>query len=118
MLRVESGGRTLATHVENASTPWTRMKGLLGRRSVPPGYAMVIEPCRSIHTWFMRCAIDAVFVDKDGRVVKVASDVRPFRLVSGGAGARAVVELASGGARRAAVRPGDRLIGLEGPGAR
>lgn len=118
MLRVNPGGTTLATAVEVASTPWRRMKGLLGQASVPRDYALVIRPCRSIHTWFMRCAIDAVFVDKEGRVVKVASDIGPFRLVSGGAGARAVVELASGGARHAAVRPGDLLVGLDRPGGR
>lgn len=118
MLRVDPGGQTLATDVEKATTLWRRMKGLLGRPSVPRGYAMVIEPCRSIHTWFMRCAIDAVFVDRDGRVVKIATDVGPFRVVTGGKDAHAVIELASGGAAHAAVRPGDRLVGLEGPGAR
>jgi len=117
MLHLDPGGRTLAHDVELATTMWRRMKGLLGRASVPGGYALVIRPCRSIHTWFMRCAIDAVFVDASGRVVKVADRVAPFRLVSGGRGARAVVELSGGAASRAGVRPGDRLVEWERWGA-
>ena len=44
-----------------------RRKGLLGRSGLEPASALIIAPCFSIHTMFMRFDIDAVFVDEDGR---------------------------------------------------
>ena len=47
-----------------AATPLSRMKGLLGRRDLPPGDGLLLRPASSIHMLFMRFAIDAVFLDK------------------------------------------------------
>ena len=58
---------------------FTRAKGLLGRKSLGVGEALIIKDCNSIHTFFMRFAIDVVFVDKNDRVVRILEDCRPFR---------------------------------------
>ena len=60
----------LAKRVEVAVTRRARRKGLLGRIGLEPSSALIIAPCFSIHTMFMRFDIDAVFVDDDGRAVK------------------------------------------------
>ena len=52
-----------------ARTFWQRFKGLMGRESLPPGEGMLIQKCNSIHTCFMRFAIDATFLDKDDQVI-------------------------------------------------
>jgi uncharacterized protein len=69
--------------------------------------------------WFMRFAIDAVFLDGDNRVLRVAADLRPWRL-AGCRGAKAVVELASGESARIGLQPGERLSlrPVEAPAAR
>jgi uncharacterized protein len=67
--------------------------------------------------WFMRFAIDAVFLDADDRVLRVAADLRPWR-VAGCRGARAVVELAAGECARVGLREGDMLVLTREPAER
>src|SRR5689334_3272925 len=73
-------GRLLASAVELAVTSATRRKGLLGRDCLDPSVAIIIAPCQAIHTFFMRFAIDVVFVNRSGQVVKVVHDVKPWRI--------------------------------------
>ena len=70
---------------------------------------MLIRPAPSIHTFFMRFPIDAVFLTRDGEVVKVADDVKPWRVRSARK-AHAVLELPTGEAQRRGVTRGDRLL--------
>jgi uncharacterized protein len=97
-----------------ANTPLRRLKGLLGRRSLPPGEGMLITPAPAVHTWFMRFPIDVVFLDRESRVVGVAAELKPWRWARGGR-ARAAMELAAGEAARRGVRTGQRLTVNTGP---
>ena len=73
-----------------------RAKGLIGRKGLERGKGMLITRCNCIHTFFMRFAIDATFLDGDGRVVKVVRNIRPWRAwVWGGWRARQVLETAA-----------------------
>jgi len=101
-------GRVVASAVELADTSATRRRGLLGRDSLDPSAALIIVPCVSIHTFFMRFAIDVVFVNREGTVVKTVSDVKPWRIAISPR-AYAVVELNAGGVRRSELQVGDRL---------
>jgi uncharacterized membrane protein (UPF0127 family) len=92
-----------------ADTALTRMRGLLGRRDLPSGEGILLKPASSVHMAFMRFAIDAVFLDRELRVVKIAADLRPWRL-AGARGAKSVVELPAGEAARRGLNVGDRLI--------
>jgi uncharacterized protein len=89
-----------------------RLRGLLGRSELRDGEGLLLRPAPSIHTWFMRFPIDAVFVDGELRVLAVRSALRPWR-IAGRRGARAVLELAAGEAERRGVRVGTQLM-LEG----
>ncbi|MDX6505969.1 MAG: uncharacterized protein QOG06_613 [Gaiellaceae bacterium] len=91
-----------------AETSFARMRGLLGRSGLPSGEGMLLRPASSIHTAFMRFPIDAVFLDRADRVVKVAADLRPWRMAAC-RGARTVLELAAGEAARRGLRPGVSL---------
>ncbi len=94
---------------ETADTPTSRTQGLLGRDSLAPGHGLILDPCRLIHTFFMRFAIDVVFVDGRQRVTRVARDVRPFRFAWGGWSARLTLELPAGTLARVPVAPGAQL---------
>jgi uncharacterized membrane protein (UPF0127 family) len=83
-----------------------RMKGLLGRRELPAGEGMLLKPCNSIQMYFMRFAIDAIFLDRDGIVLKIAADLKPWRM-AGARRARSVIELAAGEARRRGISVGE-----------
>lgn len=91
-----------------ADRPLLRMRGLLGRRDLSAGEGLLLRPAGSIHTHFMRFAIDIVFLDRDDRVVDVRHEVRPWRMARR-RGARAVLELRAGEARRRGVEVGDLL---------
>ena len=86
-----------------------RMKGLLGRRDLPRGEGILLKPASSVHMAFMRFPIDAVFLDRDLRVVKITADLRPWR-TAGSRGAKAVLEIPAGEAKRRELTVGDRLI--------
>jgi uncharacterized membrane protein (UPF0127 family) len=92
-----------------ADTALTRMRGLLGRRELPAGEGILLRPASSVHMAFMRFSIDAVFLDSDLRVVKIADDLRPWR-AAGSRGAKAVLEIGAGEAGRRGLSVGDRLV--------
>ncbi len=107
-LETVTSGAVLAESVEGAFDTPTRRRGLRGRAGLAES-ALVIAPCKLVHTFFLRFAIDTVFVDREGFVLRVQHDIRPNRL-SGAWGAFATIELPAGQARRADVRAGDRLV--------
>jgi len=104
----------LARHVEVAVTRRARRKGLLGRDGFGSSCALILAPCAAIHTMFMRFEIDAVFVDDDGRAVKVVRKLAPWRIAADPT-AHAVVEMPAGSLDEADVAVGDRLY-LLAPG--
>jgi uncharacterized membrane protein (UPF0127 family) len=106
-LTIARTGATLASHVELAGDAERRRVGLLGRDGLAATHALVIAPCNAVHMFFMRFAIDVVFVDRAGVVLKVARHLRPWRIAISPR-AFAAIELAAGGAD--GVQRGDRLL--------
>ncbi len=101
---------TVADTVEIASTFWARGKGLIGRRTLPPGFGLVIRPCGSIHMFFMSIPLDVLHLDRDGRVVKVLHGIKPWRpgpIVPRG---KWVVELPAGAAAASDTQVGDTIV--------
>lgn len=88
---------------------WFRMRGLLGKTGLEIGTGIWLSPCNSIHMFFMKFGIDALFLDAEHRVVKIAHALVPWRAVLPVAGARSCLELMSGAAARAGIREGDLL---------
>jgi uncharacterized protein len=88
-------GRLIAQTVIPAFESDGRRKGLLGRDSFAEGSAMVIAPSNAIHTFFMRFSIDALFVRRNGVVVKVRRNIPPWRAAAS-LWAYAVIELPAG----------------------
>jgi len=92
-----------------ADSAWTRTKGLLGKASLAEDEGILLRPGSSIHMFFMRFPIDAVFVDRELRVLRIAHDLRPWRLAMK-RGAKAVLELPAGRCERAGLVEGERLV--------
>jgi uncharacterized protein len=91
-----------------ADRPHTRLRGLLGRDALGSGEGLLIRPANAIHTFFMRFAIDVVFIDRAGVVLKVVSGLHPWRFAAS-KGARSALELPAGEAEARGIRPGDEL---------
>ena len=104
----ERTDKVMAEVVELAVTRRSRRQGLLGRDGLPASTGMVLAPCFSIHTAFMRFPIDAAFVSRSGMVVKMVHEMGAWRLAMAPR-AYAVVELPAGTLRGSDVATGDRL---------
>ncbi len=89
-------GTVLIAQVLLAESTLDRMRGLLGRSSLDTDAGMLIRPCRSIHMWFMRFPIDAAFLDREMRVLKVARNLKPWQLAFAPRGTYCVLETAEG----------------------
>jgi uncharacterized membrane protein (UPF0127 family) len=108
MLTVERTRAVLAREVELALTRAARRRGLLHRASLDPASALVLAPCRAIHTAFMRFPIDVVFVDRAGIVRHICRRVPPWRIAAAPR-AYAAIELAAGTLDAHDLARGDRL---------
>jgi uncharacterized membrane protein (UPF0127 family) len=89
-------GRVLVADLEMARSSWSRFVGLMGRPSLATGAGLWIEPCNSIHMFFMRFPIDVLFLDRQRRVKKVMLNLKPWRISPIVFGTRTVVELPAG----------------------
>ena len=86
-----------------------RMAGLLGRRGLSEGEALIFPRCHAIHTIGMRFQIDAIFVDRSWRVVALRPGLAPGLLVVCAWKAWGVIEAGEGIIVRAQLEPGDQL---------
>ncbi len=98
----------LGDRIDLAGKSGERTKGLLGRAGLDDGEGLWIAPCEAIHMFFMKFAIDAVFIDKKRRVTKVVSNLKPWRLAAS-LRAHSVIELPVGVAERTRTEKGDQL---------
>ena len=85
--------------VRLATTPASRLAGLLGKEGragvMDGGAALVIAPCRDVHTFGMRRTIDLAFIGADGRVIAAYRDVEPRRRLRCGKAVAAIERFSS-----------------------
>jgi len=81
-------GVALASELEIAKSFAARSQGLLGRAELKPDTGLLIDPCSSVHTWFMRFPIDVVFLDNKNRVVGLRRNMKPWRMAWSWRGAK------------------------------
>jgi uncharacterized protein len=103
-------GTVVAHRVEVAASPVRRLLGLMGRSGWADADGLLIRPCNSIHTCFMRVPIDALFVGRDRVVLELAPDRRPWRLGPIVWRAAWVLELPVGALEASRTRPDDCLV--------
>ena len=111
LFRVENvtRGTTVGDRIRVASSSRDRTVGLLRTPELRPGEGLWIERAPSIHMFFMPYAIDAVFVSKAGRVTKVVTNLKPWRVVWWARGAQDCLELPTGAVAASNTQVGDEL---------
>jgi hypothetical protein len=102
-------GVSLASALEIATSFSARSRGLLGRRVLPPGSGMLLDPCPSVHTWFMSIPIDVIFLDHENRVVGLKHNLKPFRMAGAWRGAK-TLELPVGTIAATGTSVGDSVV--------
>jgi uncharacterized membrane protein (UPF0127 family) len=102
-------GNVLCEHAEIADRILPRMRGAMGRESLPPGRGILLQPAPSIHTALVRFELDVVFFDTNLRVTMIVERLKPWRAVTARKGV-SVLELAAGEAARRGVQVGDQIV--------
>jgi uncharacterized membrane protein (UPF0127 family) len=95
-LVVRDTGKVVVPKLILADRFWPRFVGLQFRAGLPPGSGLLLVPCSSVHTCFLRFPIDLVCLDCRGRVVEVRKHLRPWRAAVAPAGTHAILETAAG----------------------
>ena len=101
-------GEVLVSQAKLASSFWQRLRGLMFRKTIGVEEGLIFYQAGSIHTCFMRFAIDVVFADRDLKVVKLYSELKPWRL-AGALLSHMTLELPAGKIAAAGVAVGDIL---------
>lgn len=111
VLHTATGEYSLRVRV--ADTFLARLRGLMFAPPLPANEALLLMRCASVHTGFMRCPIDVLYLEASGVVARCVAGLQPWRLSAGGfmaeARGRHTLELAEGSVHRFGVHPGDRL---------
>ena len=107
MIHVSRGPETICLRCLFSGSMGFRLKGLLGRASLGGDEGILLRPCNAIHMWFMKFPIDALFLDRDGRIVKIYHSIRPWQATRTWWKVKSVLEVAAGTAARVGLKEGD-----------
>jgi uncharacterized membrane protein (UPF0127 family) len=99
-------GKTLVARLTIADKFWSRLVGLQFRRALGSDAGLLLVPCNSVHTCFVRFPVDVIFLDGNGSVLAIRRSLRPWRLAWGPRGSRAALEVVAGSAD---LQPGEKL---------
>lgn len=103
------GDEPLFSEARIALDPIERMVGLLTRTELAADEALIFPRCRSLHTFFMRFAIDIIFLGREGDVVRLYLSVPAGRIVFGGRGSYSAIECGPGIAHSRGIEVGQRI---------
>ena len=99
----------LAPNALLAKTFFSRARGLLGRKELAVGEALIIPQCPAIHMFFMKFPIDAIFADKSRKVVGLVSNIKPFSMSTFFFRGYYAIELKAGTIAASGIKIGDVL---------
>ncbi len=110
VINLSRGNAVLVENLEFALTFGKRFLGLMGRRAIDPRGGLLLQPCRSVHTFWMRFPIDLVYLDPALRVLAVLENVPPGRIGPINRDALSVLELPAGRVKDTGTAVGDILV--------
>jgi uncharacterized membrane protein (UPF0127 family) len=102
-------GVVVAASARVAKNAWTRLVGLLRDTELAEGDGLWIVPCNSIHSFGMRFDFDAVFLDRELRVVHLMTEMKPWRISRIVLAARSVLEVPAGMILKTGTEVGDQF---------
>lgn len=91
-----SDGNVIVDDVMVATHTIDRMRGLMFRDEMPSCKGFLIDPCNSIHTFFMRFDLDIAFMSKENEIVALVREMKPWRLTKLYFKSRKVLEMRAG----------------------
>ena len=106
---IEKDGKVILWNIRSANTFLSRFMGLMTKKDLGGDGGIYLTPCGQVHTFMMRFCIDIVFLSHDHEVLHIESSLRPCRVTPYVRGSAGVLEAASGFARDAGLKTGDKL---------
>ena len=106
----QNKNKILADNAILAKGLFKRLKGLLGKKMLSDGQALILKPCNSIHTFFMCFPIDVLFLNKDKKVIKCISSLKPFRMTNPVLCASYAIELPAGKINASQTEASDTIL--------
>lgn len=97
----------LVHHLIRANTFLTRLKGLMGKKTLPQDTGLLLEPCDNVHTFHMHFPIDVIFLNQENKVMHIAHSMKPNQMGKRIKGAKKVLEVNGGIAAAVNLQPGD-----------
>ena len=107
-MRIVHNGQVIAEEATVARTFCGRLTGLIGRRSLQSGSALMIPRCNQVHTFGMTFPIDVLFLNADN-VILAAETLRPWKISKRHPGASKVIELPAGVIEESGITLGDEI---------
>ena len=79
-VQINYNDKTLSPNILVADDFSSRLIGLMFKKELKGADGLLIDPCNSIHTFFMRYPLDIVFIGKGNKIVKIIRDLKPWRM--------------------------------------
>lgn len=79
-VQISYGDKIISKDILIADTLVTRLIGLMFKKSLVGAEGLLLNPCNSIHTFFMRYSLDIVFINSENKVVKIIREIKPWRM--------------------------------------
>ena len=108
-ISVINNNNVITRNAESADNFFSRFRGLMFRKAIDDDYVLHITPCNQIHMLNMRFALDVIYLDENGRVVKIDENVQPGKICKTVRNAKSVIEMKASAASRLGIRTGDIL---------
>ena len=106
---IKKNSQIITDNAQRADNFFTRFKGLMFVKEIEDNYALHITPCNQIHMLNMRFALDVIYLDENGRVVKVDENVQPGKICKTVRNAKSVIEMKASAAAKLGINQGDVL---------
>lgn len=103
----EQNLKKAVNNIIHANTFLTRLKGLMGRKTLPQDTGLLLEPCDSVHTFHMKFSIDVIFLNQENKVMHIEHSMKPNQVGKKVKGANKVLEVNGGRAAAMNLQPGD-----------
>ncbi|MRH44325.1 DUF192 domain-containing protein [Aquibacillus halophilus] len=104
-----STNETVATNIKRAYTFLKRLKGLMFTKKLHSDTGLHIKPCRSVHTFFMKYAIDVLYLDVGNQVIAIDESMVPGKVGKLYKDATSVIELPAGSVTENKIEIGHKL---------
>lgn len=102
--------KVILTDIKIADNFYSRLIGLLGKSSLDRGQGLIIKPCKSVHSFFMRFPIDVAFIDKHNKICFLMNSMQVNKISPFVITASYVIEAPSGTFKSTKVRIGDEVV--------